>query len=54
LVLWTIWKKRKQRVFNRGENSLAGVLGVLQDEALTWCLAGAKSLSILVDATRRE
>ena len=35
-------------MFNRGKNSIDGVVSVLPNEDRTWCLAGAKSLSLLI------
>ncbi|CAN6207223.1 unnamed protein product [Urochloa humidicola] len=49
LVLWAVWKERNQRVFHQKETTIAGVVSIIQDEAKMWCMAGAKSLSALVD-----
>jgi hypothetical protein len=47
LGAWVIWKHRKRCVFYGSAPNVQVALLNARDEALGWCLAGAKGLSLL-------
>jgi hypothetical protein len=44
LVSWKIWKEKNARVFRNQAITLTMLASKIKDEAMLWCLAGAKAL----------
>jgi hypothetical protein len=48
LVVWTIWRERNVRIFEKVEKQPCPLVGEIKDTAKLWVLAGARKLSTLV------
>jgi hypothetical protein len=44
---WTLWRHRNDCVFNGVAPRVSVALSMVREEALAWCMAGAKDLSVL-------
>jgi hypothetical protein len=43
LTVWTIWKKRNNRVCRQGNTNMERLLSQVEDEAMKWILTGVSS-----------
>ncbi|BAD82436.1 hypothetical protein [Oryza sativa Japonica Group] len=48
LMVWEIWKKRNQRIFQHKEATSSFLFAKIKEEARTWTMAGAKRLRDLL------
>ena len=54
LTSWTIWLERNRRTFDHQSRSVFEVTSGLEDEAVTWGLAGHSSITSFVVALGRS
>jgi hypothetical protein len=47
LGAWTIWRHQNDYVFNGSSPMVSTALAIAMEEARSWCMAGAKGLSLL-------
>ncbi|OQU92945.1 hypothetical protein SORBI_3001G443400, partial [Sorghum bicolor] len=48
LVTWELWKERSARIFQCYHSTAESLIAKINEEARSWCLAGAKRLKELI------